>query len=151
MTDFPPPASFLGRRPRLLCLEDEPSIADIVYRSVGRQFGWEVDTAESGEEALELIRGRDYDVLLLDIVMRGMDGIDLYRHLERERPELTSRILWTTGMHLDPAIVDFIERTGCPALYKPFDLDVLMETLVGFLDRQRRLRAPMPPPGPPPP
>ncbi len=72
---------------KLLFIDDE----DIVLKSCRRIFAgddWEVDTALSGEQGLEKALAKSYDVVITDLKMPGMGGIEVLKRLRRERPEL---------------------------------------------------------------
>ena len=62
---------------RLLIVEDEKQICDTIAKSL-YDAGYEVDTCYDGEEALECILAEDYDLIVLDLNLPGMDGMDRY-------------------------------------------------------------------------
>lgn len=88
--------------------------------------GYEVDTAANGQEALDRIAARSYDVIVSDLYMPSLDGVGLYRALEERRPELLRRIGFVTGTTELPVFQRFLAETGVPALHKPFNLDDLL-------------------------
>jgi len=71
----------VGYRPRILYVEDDEAIADM-YRLGLDRSGYEVTIAPTGLRALQLLRERDFDLVLLDVMLPGMDGIEV---LERIR------------------------------------------------------------------
>ncbi|NLF00312.1 MAG: response regulator [Anaerolineales bacterium] len=70
----------------ILVVDDEPffreEIADFLTQSTDTEGGWQVDTAASGEEALAMLEERMYDVMLLDINMPGIDGMEVLRQMQ---------------------------------------------------------------------
>ncbi|HEY8061220.1 MAG TPA: response regulator, partial [Gemmatimonadales bacterium] len=60
---------------RILVVDDEPSIRDVLAQVLGYE-GYEVVTASSGGEALASHRAHPYDLIILDVKMQGMDGMD---------------------------------------------------------------------------
>src|SRR5439155_26296026 len=64
-----------------------------------------------------------YDLVLSDTKRPGVDGVALYREIERRFPALRERVVFLTGDVLDPEKRAFIERTGLPFLTKPFDVE----------------------------
>src|ERR687886_791525 len=74
-----------GRRvsERILVVDDEPAIVDAVSYAL-RSSGFEVDTSGDGESALEAARANDYDVLVLDVRLPGLSGIEICRRLRDE-------------------------------------------------------------------
>jgi signal transduction histidine kinase/CheY-like chemotaxis protein len=93
------------------------------------ELGHEVERVTSGEEALKLLRARDFDLMFTDVVMPGMSGIDLALQLRREQPSIA--VVLTTGYS------DRIADTGSegfPVVTKPYRLETLSDTI------QRALR-----------
>ncbi len=107
------------RRYAILVVDDEPEVADMLADVLGTE-GHQVETASSGQAALTKLRARSYDVVLTDVKMPGLDGAELYREIERERPELRRRVVFLTGDTLSPDVTTLLERTGAPSLSKPF-------------------------------
>jgi len=86
-------------------------------------MGHHVEVALGGDRALELLTQRTYDLVLSDTKMPGVDGVGLYREIERRFPALRERVVFLTGDVLDPEKRAFIERAGLPFLTKPFDVE----------------------------
>lgn len=124
-----------GRR-RALVVDDELAIRSALRRFLLRR-GWQVDEAANGEVALEFLgraEGDEYDVVLCDIRMPRMSGIELHAFLSLQRPRLLERIIFMTGDVASPNVADFLARTRRPVVEKPFDLPalgVLVDELTG--------------------
>lgn len=73
-----------ARRPSVLVVDDEIDICNNLS-DILTAFGYEVETATNGLDALELVQHRPFDVALLDLKMPGMDGLTLYRNLKKLR------------------------------------------------------------------
>ena len=108
-----------GNGKSVLVVEDEPGIAAICMRVLSRE-GFQVDIAENGEVALAMWRRKNYDLCLSDIRTLRMNGIELYRQLEIERPEAIKTFVFTTGDIFSGNIKTFLAETGRPYLSKPF-------------------------------
>ena len=111
---------------RALLVDDEPVIRYALRRFFQRQ-GWQVDEAEDGNSALDLLLDPSpdaptYDVVISDLRMPGLSGIELYARIERERPELLHRLILSTGDSASPEAATFLRRSACPVLNKPFEL-----------------------------
>jgi signal transduction histidine kinase/ActR/RegA family two-component response regulator len=113
-----------GHRARVLLVEDQPALRDGLTRWLG-DHGFAVVPCESGEEALA--RANDVDVIASDVVLRGMDGIELLGRLRREAPELPAVLF---SGHLDHLAT---QRRAIPEgvmfLEKPFAPEALLTTL----------------------
>ena len=77
---------------RLLVVEDEKKLCDMIAKSL-HQAGYEVDTCNDGEEALDMIYAEMYDLIVLDLNLPGMDGMDILRELRKENEETKVLIL----------------------------------------------------------
>ncbi len=105
----------------ILVVDDEPEIAAILVEALERD-GYQAKTAENGADALRRLEQQSYDLVMSDTKMPVMDGIELYREMERRFPALQRRIIFVTGDVLDAEKQRVLESTGVPVLTKPFDL-----------------------------
>ena len=123
-------------QPRALIIDDEATIRTALRRYFARR-GWTVDEAEDGQVALAALSVADagsYDVIISDLKMPGLTGIELHDRLRASRPELLGRLVFSTGDVASPQASDFVARTTCPVLQKPFELAILGE----LVERIRR-------------
>ena len=105
---------------KILFLEDEPVICRVIARSLGPE-GFEVDIANDGLVAKEKIGSEDdYDLLVFDIRTPVISGSQLYEYLEKERPELVSKVIFATGDSLNRSTKEFLDRVNRPFLTKPY-------------------------------
>jgi CheY-like chemotaxis protein len=92
--------------------------------------GWQVEEATDGRAALEkLIPATGplphYDLIICDLRMPGCSGSELHERLKAERPALLRRLIVATGDTVSDDAADFVRRTSCPVLQKPFELSEL--------------------------
>ena len=123
-------------RARILAVDDQRYFRELIEGLLVEQ-GFEVQTAASGEEALHLLERDDFDVVIADLVMPGIDGAELCRRIRRDHPE--QAIVIVTGVVDVQTAVDAMKLGATDYLLKPFD----RETLTGALDailHQQRLR-----------
>jgi len=120
----------------ILLVEDEPSIRESMAVFLEEQ-GLTVDEAQSGAEALSFIDEKDYDVILTDLKMAGLSGVELYREATKRRPNLGKRFVMLTGDVFSEDTRAFFEEHGCPYLLKPFELPDLLAVLEGLLGGDR--------------
>src|SRR5262249_38720188 len=92
---------------RALVVDDEPEVATMLAEILERS-GWQVDTADSGQAALELVLASDYDLLLSDIRMPNLGGLELYQRLKQLKPDLARRFIVVTGDTLSAAVRAFL-------------------------------------------
>ena len=99
-------------------------IATLLAEMLGLD-GHMVDTVANGAMALGQLRERAYDLIVSDLQMPVLDGLGLYRELERSRPELLGRIVFVTGNVEHPVWRRFLSDTGAPYVAKPFTIEAI--------------------------
>ncbi len=110
-----------ARRPHVLVVDDESVIAQLVADVLAEE-GYAVDTAPNGLAALATLASGSYDLVLSDLRMPELDGVGLYRELEKQHPGLLRRFVFITGTCEHADYQSFIEETKVPVLTKPFDM-----------------------------
>jgi CheY-like chemotaxis protein len=105
----------------ILVIDDERDLAEVLVEALEHD-GHRVEVASNGAEALSRLERQAFDLVLSDTKMPQMDGMELYREIERRFPALRRRIIFVTGDVLDPDKQRFLEETRAPFLAKPFDL-----------------------------
>ncbi len=128
----PAPVAMPTGRGSILLVDDEPDIRRSIAKFLTRS-GWEVDLADSGEEGIRLLQGRDYQAVLCDLRMPGMSGHEFYRWLQDRQNPAIERLIFMTGDVVSPEASRFLLEAGRPVLSKPFGLRDLMEALAQVL------------------
>jgi two-component system cell cycle sensor histidine kinase/response regulator CckA len=104
----------------ILVVDDEPAVG-LVLRRVLRDH--EVTSLTSASDALALLEtGKRFDLILSDLMMPEMSGMDFYDELARRQPALASRIVFISGGAFTPNANAFLDRVPNERLDKPFDL-----------------------------
>jgi len=122
---------------RVLVVDDER----LMRRSIKRTLvGHDVTTAENGREALELCakQGEDFDVILCDLMMPEVSGMELYERLKDARPELLPRLVFMTGGAFTPESRQFLDRIENTHLQKPFDVKSLRALIAERVAERRQ-------------
>jgi two-component system response regulator AtoC len=112
----------------VLLVDDEGCIRASVSRVLERA-GYVVTLAASGAEALERVRAERYAVVICDLRMPGLSGIALFDQLQQAAPGLAGRILVASGDLSQTETTVFLERSGAPALLKPYGIRELLEAV----------------------
>lgn len=102
----------------ILVVDDEPAVRDSLKEWLVDE-GFAVDMAESGRQALEMLRDKDYGLMLTDIKMPGMDGVELLQRAKQVRPELT--VVMMTAYATVETAVEAMKEGAFDYLMKPFD------------------------------
>ena len=115
-------SSATSRRARILVVDDDPVLSRWLVEALASD-GHEVDAADDGQVALLRLENCAYDLILSDLRMPQMDGVEFYRRLERDRPEVTHQVLFLSG-HA-PEYEDFLQEVQGRSVAKPVDLEDL--------------------------
>src|SRR6516225_4824608 len=107
---------------RLLVVDDERGIV-VALKGLFTKEGYEVETADSGEQALEKFKAGFFDVVITDLSMKGMDGLQLLKHIRELEPN--SAVLMITAYGTQRIAVDAMKAGAEDYLPKPFDNDEL--------------------------
>lgn len=120
----PPPDVGKVESGRVLVVDDDPLVGQALRRALSTDH--EVVVARSGPAALEQIEQNDqFDVILCDVMMPGMNGPELFGELESRSPKLAERVVFITGGAFGPSAEAFIRRTELDVIEKPFDIRTL--------------------------
>ena len=112
----------------VLLVDDEAGLRKAVARFLNRR-GLQCRAVGDGAEALEVLRFNDYDVIISDVRMAGMNGRDLLERLRADRPDLVPRLIFSTGDTFASETATLLKESGVPYLLKPFDF-ARLEALV---------------------
>ena len=112
---------------RVLVAEDDPDCRSAVSDILRMEY--DVTAVENGKEAIRHLSGSDYDLLIIDCMMPGLNGFELYKWLLDNRAELREKVVFMTGDIFVPEIKSFIETTGCPYITKPFAMNDFKRTI----------------------
>jgi DNA-binding response OmpR family regulator len=123
-------------QPRLLVVDDVDDNRTILSRRFGR-LGFETIEAESGERALELVREQSFDVVLLDIMMPGIDGLEVLRLLRETYSQDQLPIIMVSAKSTSEDVVDGLLLGANDYITKPVDLKVAQARVEAQLARKR--------------
>ncbi len=122
------------RGAKILVVDDEAAILTFLHRLL-TEWGHRVETINNADAALERLKTERYSLILLDIKLPGMSGIELYRHIEEIAPALTRRVMFITGDIMEGATRDFLEKAGVSHITKPIDIEELKKVMNNALNQ----------------
>ncbi len=109
---------------KLLVIDDEPMILGALRRSLSAEYN--VTCVGDGRKALERLRaGERYELILCDLMMPEMTGMDLFAELEKLAPDQAARMVFVSGGAFTPRAREFLERVANARVEKPIDLQNL--------------------------
>jgi len=120
-----------GERYRVLVADDDAECRSAISDILEAEHN--VTVVENGEEALACLAKEDYDLIIVDCVMPGLNGLELYKWILNNRAELRKRVVFITGDIFVSEIKTFLESTGCQYIAKPFAMEDLKRTVATVL------------------
>ena len=115
---------------RSVLVIDDNVVNRRVAQGLFRKLGWAVDTVDSGEQALPRLRDRSYDLILLDISMPGMNGMEVCQHIRTDPQLMDVRVIAYTAHALLEEQQHFLAEGFDGVLLKPINLQAIQELLV---------------------
>ena len=121
----------------VLLIDDEEDFAEALAKRL-KARAFTVDIASRGVTALEKVKERDYDAVLLDLAMPGWDGIETLKRLKEEKPNL--QVILLTGHATVSKSVEAMKLGAVDLVEKPAALDDLLEKIEAAMERKKDLR-----------
>jgi len=123
--------------PRILVVDDEPTVVDVFNEFLAAQ-GYEVTVVSNGEDAVRVIPSLRPDIILTDINLPGLSGLEVMRHARAHDPEVA--VIVVTGYASAATAIDALRQGAYDYVTKPFDLDEVHQIVERGI-ANRRLKA----------
>ncbi|MCW4005802.1 MAG: response regulator [Candidatus Bathyarchaeota archaeon] len=128
----------MNKPARILVIDDDENIRKVVL-AILKDNGYEVDTADSGSQAIAKTEKNSYDLMLVDIRLPDMEGTELLSKVHDTTPKI--RKIMVTGYPTLQNAVTAVNKGADAYVMKPFDVDKMLETIKEQLEKQRQERA----------
>ena len=122
---------------RILVIDDDPAVTSVLRRGLSYE-GFAVDTASSGAEGLEIARERSPDLVILDVMMPGMDGLEVLSRLRAADEGLP--VLFLTAKDAPADQIQGLQRGADDYVVKPFVFGILLARVQALLRRSEAER-----------
>lgn len=122
----PLPATTNKRLPKILVVDDQVVILDLI-RAMGKSSGFEIKTAENGNDGLQMALTEKFDIILTDLAMPGLSGLELAREVKKKNADIP--IILITGWEVNMDKTQLEAAGIMEVLYKPFRLEQLTDLL----------------------
>jgi len=117
---------------RLLIVDDEIGFADVLRKRMARR-GVDATPVASGEEAVRILRGSEFDVAIVDLKLQGMDGLEILKVFKLMAPDMP--VLMLTGHGSEEARDACMQQGAVGYLSKPMEFEELLETALRVAGR----------------
>ncbi|MFC1939974.1 PAS domain S-box protein [Chloroflexota bacterium] len=118
----------------ILVVDDDPTVQKFI-NAVLREEGHEIEVVDNGNDAMKKLESEEYDVILLDIKLPGMSGIEIYEQLQKSSKSLTKKVIFITGDVMSVDTMVFIKSSQTPYIAKPFDTEKLVKEIDRILSQ----------------
>ena len=112
----------------VLVLDDDPDFTDTLKEAL-ESHHYRLTIVPTGAEGIKQILATDFDAIVCDMVMPNFPGDMFYLAVQRARPHLCKRFIFVSGHKDNEKIVQFIKQTKRMALWKPFEMQELLDAL----------------------
>jgi DNA-binding response OmpR family regulator len=120
---------------KVLVVDDEPSVSDLL-RDLLKKENHLVQCVASGEEALDRISGEDFDVVLLDIKLSGMSGLETLKKIKEVKPNVV--VIMTTGFGYNEDLIDKSGKLGSSGyIGKNMPIPEIMDNFRMFVEKAK--------------
>lgn len=134
------PDGLLESQPRkVLVLEDDVVLVKMLAQML-ETINCSVTAVTDGVDGVRAVMAEDFDAIICDMVMPKLSGDMFYLAVERARPHLCKRFLFMTGYRAEKRWDDFARSKGCLILFKPFEMEVFLETVQAIINKAKPKR-----------
>src|SRR5512135_830600 len=120
-------------KPSVLVVDDKQEMLKLLERIIGGELDVEVHSADNGKKALEIISGKPVSVVIADVKMPGMDGIELLRQIKKLNESVV--VIMMTAYGTIETAVEALKLGAYDFVAKPFDEERLVHTIRMALER----------------
>ena len=117
----------LHEKTLILVVDDKFSDRETL-KTILEDKGYRVATAKDGTEAIEMVKSKHYDIIFLDVILPGIDGVETFEHVKEIDPDVTVIIM--TGYTEEDLVRKAVSEGAYTCIYKPFN----MEKLIGLVE-----------------
>jgi len=126
----------MDNKPRLLIVDDIADNRAVLARRLGRQ-GFLIVEAESGERALDLIDGSHFDLILLDVMMPGLDGVEVLKRIREQHAPMQLPVIMVTAKADGSDVAESLEAGANDYITKPVDFIAALARIKTQLERKK--------------
>ncbi|MBN1315723.1 MAG: response regulator [Anaerolineales bacterium] len=123
----------MTNKTRVLIVDDQPGMLRTTAMVLNRK-GYHVDIAQNGPAALEKIKQIPFDVVLMDIKMPVMSGVDTYQYIKNIRP--ATAVIMMTAYAVEDLVSEAMEKGAFAVIYKPLDID----RTIGLIEKAHEMQ-----------
>ncbi len=116
----------MAEKSKILVVDDEEALRYLLSSELAAE-GYDVETAGDGDEAIESIKQKDYDVVLLDIKMPRVDGFEVLKFIKQNKPEI--KVIMLTAYADVKNAIEALKLGASDFVSKPYDLEDILTSI----------------------
>lgn len=125
----------LHEKTLILVVDDKFSDRETL-KTILEDKGYRVATAKDGTEAIEMVKSKHYDIIFLDVVLPGIDGVETFERVKGIDPEVT--VIMMTGYTEEDLVRKAVSEGAYTCIYKPFNMEKLIELVEGISREKKK-------------
>jgi DNA-binding NtrC family response regulator len=123
-------------RARILIIDDDIDLLETLDQLISDTY--DTKAVSDAREALKLLLiGENFQVIMCDLMMPHMGGVEFYQQIQLERPDLCSRILFLSGGSFTQKTTEFLKTPGIQSCEKPIQVELLLERMEKIIELHR--------------
>jgi DNA-binding NtrC family response regulator len=125
----------LHEKTLILVVDDKFSDRETL-KTILEDKGYRVATAMDGTEAIEMVKSKHYDIIFLDVILPGIDGVETFERVKGIDPEVT--VIMMTGYTEEDLVRKAVSEGAYTCIYKPFHMEKLIELVEGISREKKK-------------
>ncbi len=125
----------LHEKTLILVVDDKFSDRETL-KTILEDKGYRVAAAKDGTEAIEMVKSKHYDIIFLDVILPGIDGVETFEHVKEIDPEAT--VIMMTGYTEEDLVRKAVSEGAYTCIYKPFNMEKLIELVEGISREKKK-------------
>lgn len=126
----------MAPRAKILVVDDEQDICTFLSKLLNDE-GYEITTVKNGYQVIEEVRKGSFDLILLDVIMPSMNGLDTYREIKKIDPQIP--VIMMSGYPVKGLVDQALSEGAKTCLNKPFTIDKVITTVKEILEAKRTI------------
>ena len=114
------------KKSHVLIVDDDVGMTETMP-DILEDIGYRVSVARSGYEAIEMVRKEDYNVVLMDIKMPGINGVEAFKKIKKLKP--ATKVIMMTAYSVDALIKEALDEGAYDVIHKPLDIERVMDSI----------------------
>lgn len=123
----------------ILVVDDDPSTC-ITMKNILIKKGYKVAVANTGEEAIAIVRGQSYDIIFIDIKLPTINGLETYLAIKEINPEVVAIMMTAFRQEMSDLVDEALKKDAYTCIYKPFDMAETLGLVERIIEKKQKVK-----------